>query len=101
MEAGTLENRVTWGGLAEIEGARKGKWLESLIVSRAHLSREEIYFEGVLVTEQESDHSAVCLGKTNLKAKLSPVLDDDQLKSQDWTESGWRSWDQEPEQKMS
>ena len=35
------------------------------------------------MTEQESDHSAVCLGKTNLKAKLSPVLDDDLLKSQD------------------
>lgn len=43
MEAGTLENRVIWGGLAEMEGARKGKWLESLIVSR-----EEIYFEGAL-----------------------------------------------------
>lgn len=48
MEAGTLENRVTWGGLAEMEGAGKGKWLESLIVSRTHLSREEIYFEGAL-----------------------------------------------------
>lgn len=37
MEAGTLENRVTWGGLAEMEGARKGKWLESLIVSREEI----------------------------------------------------------------
>lgn len=41
MEAGTLENSVTWGGLAEMEGARKGKWLESLIVSR-----EEIILRG-------------------------------------------------------
>lgn len=38
MEAGTLENRVAWSGLDEMEGARKGKGLESLIVSRAHLT---------------------------------------------------------------
>lgn len=45
MEAGTLENRVA--GVDEMEGARKGKGLESLIVSRASQHREEIYFGGL------------------------------------------------------
>lgn len=34
MERGTLENRVTLGGLAEVEGAGEGKGLECLVVSR-------------------------------------------------------------------